>query len=103
MAEERRRDRRTIINRMAMLQAHPDALPRDCMVADISLGGARLFAGGIEVPDRFYLLITGEKGGYRECQVVWRLGGEIGVSFVMRSGARGAPQTPGLSRPIFPG
>ena len=84
MFEERRRDPRTVINRMAVLQIRPDALPRDCLVADISLGGARLFAGDIDVPDRFHLLIKGEKGGYRECQVVWRLGGEVGVAFVMR-------------------
>jgi PilZ domain len=81
---ERRRDPRHVINRMAMLQTNPHALPRDCMVTDISLGGARLFAGGVEVPDRFHLQITGEKGGYRECEVVWRLGSEIGVAFVMR-------------------
>jgi hypothetical protein len=54
------------------------------MVVDVSMSGARLFAGGIEVPDRFHLMITGEKGGYRECEVVWRLGSEIGVAFVIR-------------------
>ena len=84
MFEERRRHPRTVINRMAVLQTDPGSLPRDCMVADISLGGVRLFAGDIEVPDRFHLLINGEKGGYRECEVVWRLGGEVGVAFVVR-------------------
>ena len=52
------------------------------MITDISKHGARLFADGVEVPDQFHLLISGEKGSRRECQVVWRLGGEIGVTFV---------------------
>jgi len=82
--DERRRDRRYVINQMAMLQTHSGALPRDCMVVDISTGGARLFADGVEVPDRFHLLIAGEKGGYRECEVVWRLGSEIGIAFAVR-------------------
>ena len=44
--------------------------------------GARLFADGVDVPDQFHLLISGERYSRRECQVVWRLGGEIGVTFV---------------------
>jgi hypothetical protein len=84
MIEERRRDRRFTINRIAKYQADSGALPRDCMITDISKQGARLFADGIEMPDQFHLLISGEdeKGSRRECRVVWRLGGEIGVTFV---------------------
>ncbi len=52
------------------------------MITDISKQGARLFADGVEVPDQFHLLISGDKGARRQCQVVWRLGGEIGVTFV---------------------
>ena len=52
------------------------------MITDISKDGARLFADGVEVPDQFHLLISGEKGERKECRVVWRLGGEIGVTFV---------------------
>jgi hypothetical protein len=48
----------------------------------MSKQGARLFANGAEVPDQFDLLISGDKGIRRGCQVVWRLGGEIGVAFV---------------------
>ena len=86
MIEERRRDRRFVINRIAKYQADSGALPRDCMITDISKQGARLFADGSEVPDQFLLMISGEgegeKGSRRECRVVWRLGGEIGVTFV---------------------
>ncbi len=82
MADERRRERRYTINRIAKYQADAGTLPRDCMITDISKQGARLFADGVEVPDQFHLLISGENGTRRECQVVWRLGGEIGVKFI---------------------
>ena len=82
MSDERRQHRRYAINRIAKYQADVYSLPRDCMITDISKQGARLFADGVEVPDRFDLLISGDKGIRRGCQVVWRLGGEIGVSFV---------------------
>ena len=83
MLNERRKDHRTTINRAAQFRTDIGALPRDCMIADISTGGARLFIDGVvDVPDQFYLLISGEDGAHRECRVVWRLGGEVGVSFV---------------------
>jgi hypothetical protein len=90
MSDERRRHRRYAINRIAKLQADATTLPRDCMITDISKEGARLFADGIDVPDQFHLLISGEKGDRKECRVVWRLGGEIGVTFV------GAPMRGGI-------
>jgi PilZ domain-containing protein len=77
---ERRKDRRTTINRAATLQANAGSLPRDCMIVDVSRSGARLLVHGVDVPDQFHLLI--EQNEHRECRVVWRLGGEIGVAFV---------------------
>ena len=82
MPNERRRHERHVINRMAKLQADSNTLPRECMIVDLSERGARLFAENIHVPDQFDLLISGDNNARRECQVVWRLGGEIGVTFV---------------------
>ncbi len=82
MSTERRQHRRYTINRIAKFQTDAYSLPRDCMITDISKHGARLFADGIEIPDQFHLLISGENGGRHECRVVWRLGGEIGVTFI---------------------
>ena len=81
MFSERRQHKRHVINRIAKFQTESTALPRDCMISDISESGARLFAEDVEVPDKFYLLISGERGDRRECRVVWRLGCEIGVTF----------------------
>jgi hypothetical protein len=81
MLGDRRQHKRHAINRVAKFQAESHGLPRDVLITDISPVGARLFAEGFEVPDQFLLTITGERGGRRECRVVWRLGGEIGVTF----------------------
>ena len=93
MLGERRRHRRYAINRIAKFRSELGSLPRDCMITDISKVGARLFVEGIEVPDQFHLMISGEEGSHHECRVVWRLGGEIGVAFVGRPLREPRPQS----------
>jgi hypothetical protein len=82
MLGERRKHPRFAINRIAKFQADLGSLPRDCMITDLSQIGARLYVDGVEVPDKFHLMVSGDRGYRRECRVVWRLGGEIGVTFV---------------------
>ena len=67
-----------------MAKFHSGLLPRDCMITDMSERGARLYSE-IEMPQTFTLAISGE-GNHdrRECRVVWRLGGELGVEFTDR-------------------
>jgi hypothetical protein len=85
MLSDRRGSRRYTINRIAKYQADAYALPRDCMISDISDSGARLFAEGIDIPDQFNLLIDNDaRGMRRQCEVVWRLGYELGVRFTDR-------------------
>jgi hypothetical protein len=79
--KERRSLARRVINRVAQYHSGLGALPRTCMVTDISQGGARLYSE-TEMPDAFTLTVAIEDGEMRrECRVVWRLGGEVGVSF----------------------
>lgn len=55
------------------------------MVTDISEAGARLYSE-IEMPPTFTLALSGEGVQVRrECRVVWRLGGELGVEFIDRA------------------
>jgi hypothetical protein len=82
MLQERRKEKRHVINRIAKFQSEVGALPRDCLITDMSRSGARIFAEGVEVPDRFSLLISGEGGIRRDCRVMWRLGGEVGLEFI---------------------
>ena len=82
MVKERRLYPRQVINRVAKFQSGVGSLPRDCFVTDVSERGARLYAEGVEIPDEFVLSLSGESSVRKECRVVWRLGGELGVEFV---------------------
>ena len=82
MFGDRRKHQRHTINRLAKFQTVGGGLPRECTITDISASGARLFVADVEVPDKFYLLISGDKIVREECQIAWRLGGEVGVTFV---------------------
>lgn len=77
--EDRRRSERHLVRGPAQLLF--GSLPRDCWISDISDGGVRLHAEGVEVPDEFTLLLPPRRER-RECRVVWRLGHEIGAEFV---------------------
>ena len=88
MFGEKRRHQRYIINRNAKIQTDSGALARDCIITDISEDGARLFCSGDEVPERFYLLISGAEMAREECHVVWRLGGEVGIKFIANKPAK---------------
>ena len=53
----------------------------DCVIRDVSEGGARVGIGeGVEVPDRVYLWQP-QTGATIECQVRWRTPGLAGLKF----------------------
>jgi PilZ domain len=79
---ERRGVQRRVINRVAQYRCGLGALPRVCMVTDISASGARLYSEA-DMPETFTLSVTVEDADIKhECRVVWRLGGEVGVTFI---------------------
>ena len=88
MFGDKRKSQRYSINRVAKFVTESGGLPRDCIVTNISEGGARLFSEAANIPDQFRLLIDGDTPIREECRVVWRLGGEIGVSFITREKER---------------
>jgi PilZ domain-containing protein len=79
---ERRSGTRHTIGRIGKIQYGSGTLPRDCLITDISDGGVRLHAEGLDVPAQFTLWFAGGNAGRRECSVVWRLGHEIGAEFI---------------------
>ena len=83
--ENRRRSERHAMRGLAKILFGAGSLPRDCWISDISDGGVRLHAEGVDVPDEFVLVLAGVNGGRRECRVVWRLGHEIGAEFIYRA------------------
>jgi len=80
---ERRNAARRKINRLAQFYSRDgSAMPRNCVVTDISDSGARLYAD-VETPPVFVLSVSGDGINLRrECRVVWRIGGELGVTFI---------------------
>lgn len=82
LLKERRKTPRRAINRVAQYYAGAGALPRSCFITDISESGARLYCEA-EMPDTFILSVFNEGGEMRrDCRVVWRLGGELGIEFL---------------------
>jgi hypothetical protein len=85
LIRERRNTQRRVINRVAQYYCGVGALPRACLVTNISDTGARLYSE-TDMPETFTLAVTGEDADIRrECRVVWRLGGEFGVEFIDRA------------------
>ena len=82
MFKERRKSPRHVINRMAQFHSEVCPMPRPILLTDISERGARLFTD-IDMPPTFVLAVSGEGvNERRDCRIVWKLGGEIGVEFV---------------------
>jgi len=83
MLADRRNSKRLTLNRHAKIQVAGGSLPRDCLISNISHGGVRLHVEGVDVPDRFVLLLADGTGSARprDCSVVWRLGYEVGAEF----------------------
>jgi hypothetical protein len=53
---------------------------RDCIVLDLSEGGARIAVENPQfLPDSFAVLLTPR--GLRRCRLIWRSHAEIGVEF----------------------
>ena len=84
MFGERRNNQRTTINRVAKLMAEAGTPIGDCIVIDISDGGARLLCENFTAPDTFRLVIDGDPPIREDCRVAWRLGCELGVEFITK-------------------
>ncbi len=81
--QERRRAARRRQYRAAKIQSGDGNPARDCLVIDMSDTGVRLHVAGLDVPDEFVLLLSGDRivqeSTYR---VIWRFGDEVGAEFV---------------------
>lgn len=80
--KERRKNQREVINRIAHFTSEVCPTPQQCLLTDVSDGGARLFSD-LEMPPRFTLTVSRDDGVMkRQCRVVWQIGGELGVEFI---------------------
>ena len=53
----------------------------DCVIRELSEGGARLDVQPARHFPPFFDLIMEGPDGFRTCEVIWRAGGQLGVSF----------------------
>lgn len=68
-----------------------DGSRKDCRLSDISESGARIEVEGAEgLSASFLLLLAGANGPRRNCTVIWRESGQVGVAF-RRGAAAAAP------------
>lgn len=82
MGTDNRRHMRRTVNMAVKLVTTPDGPLRDCVVLDISEGGARL---EIDPPDEalqeFTIVFSPTGHPCRLCRVVWRANKQVGVEF----------------------
>ena len=79
--QERRASPRRLVDCPGSIVREASAEPLDCVIADISDGGARLLVPA-GVPEEFALVIKDDSDANQRCRVVWRLDDEIGVEFI---------------------
>lgn len=89
VAGDRRRSARSAVSRVVTVEPSPNVPGHEALVTNLSRHGARLFVRDIELPDRFAMIFADTRER-RECNVVWRIGPEIGVEFVDSPPARRA-------------
>jgi hypothetical protein len=82
--QERRRNVRQRLGRIATIKLGIGIPPRFVLVTNTSVEGVRLQLNGIDVIDMFVLLFHGSGGAARDgtYKVVWRQGQEVGAKFI---------------------
>lgn len=80
--EQRKHPRRQINYAGAKIVVDKKGTALNCLVFDVSEGGARIVLETDHgVPDRFLLLLTPNGGTPRACRVMWRERAILGVAF----------------------
>lgn len=85
---ELRNSPRHEVQYLAHIDRGDGAPPVNCIICDISAGGAKLTIGSHDIPDEFTLLFR------RHCRVIRRSDGQVGVQFLPapRAEASDAPR-----------
>ncbi|MGH6769058.1 MAG: PilZ domain-containing protein [Xanthobacteraceae bacterium] len=77
-----RKHRRQPLHYPAWILLRPDHAPLQCMLSDVSNSGAKIaVSDDHELPEEFILILSPGGGTRRNCRVVWREGGRLGVEF----------------------
>ena len=78
-----RQPRRQLHKHAASITVDEGVTNRECVVLDVSPGGARIVTDvAIDVRDRFGLAMVKDRPKHQPCEVVWRRGKTYGVKFL---------------------
>jgi hypothetical protein len=87
-----REPRRQLHKQPAWMTVDDGVTNRECIVLDVSPGGARIVTDvAIDVRDRFGLALVRDRPKHQSCEVVWRRGKTYGVKFLHASAASARP------------
>ena len=82
MSSDRRKFRRRHLERGAVLSAEDGSVIAECVVSDVSIGGACITIDeSVKLPEKFKLLLSQIGNVHRNCLVAWRTKTQIGVKF----------------------
>jgi hypothetical protein len=79
MGAERRRHKRKTVLWSARVESRQG--PSDCVILDLSLGGAKIRASGTPVPARQIVTLVIDRFGALRAEVVWSRMGHMGLRF----------------------
>jgi hypothetical protein len=83
-AKIQREPRRQMQRHLAWLTVDDEMTKTECLVLDVSPGGARIVTDAeIDVRDRFRLALVPDHSKRQPCEVVWRRGKMFGIKFVL--------------------
>lgn len=83
MSDGDRKQKRKAMTKDAWIASWSGDAIQDCVVIDISPGGARLWVKtASHTPDEFLLWLTPTGGVRRSCKVRWRTENDLGVQFL---------------------
>jgi hypothetical protein len=83
MSEKRQGRRQSLAHAATIARLEDSTHVADCMVRDVSAGGARLLVKDPGALPRSFLLLISQSGNVsRRCEVVWTRHNQVGVRFV---------------------
>jgi PilZ domain len=78
-----REPRREVHRQPAWFAMHDGMTRRECVVLDVSPGGAKIMTdAAIDVSDRLELALVPTRQTRQPCEVVWRRGNVYGIRFL---------------------
>jgi hypothetical protein len=89
MESAKPKEKRTSVRRelyhLTKMKTGSGAPLRDCLILDITDRGVRLYIGGLDVPDRFNLLLGEDVVSECSYEVIWRRDRELGAKLISPS------------------